>query len=621
MLKNRARSATRAAVYGGVVLLLLLLALFARGFSQNVGEARVGGRYAMFPLFSSRSVERLSLAWNGISLRFSRGSSPAVQGWESTPDGMDILFDGGIRLHLQPGADLGGSIALSPLADAGTGGGAMLSIPFSVSGIPAEASDGAALAWTRAGRTYLLALPSGGAVDPAAGLITLPIGSGTARLSTRGTAAVAAAPVAARPARVKPAPAAPKPDRAAASKLPKEEAMPTADQVQSALAGFTDKAYAGWSGARFTAASALWAMPDGNAGFSEDIGAALLAESIQRGTWQTVLPLWTDALARQQARAPDAQLDLATSTYVGGVRDYLRSLRARKAVQVQKATGLLASSDVGLLSLQGLVPLLLDHGTPELQQSCLGFLTAARDPSRLDMAAGLGLLEALVDWSDYAGAAEPITRALNDLATKRILPAVRTTDAGVFLESAGGSSDVAGSIRCGSLLLRAGPLVSSTLASAVGRGLLTASLGLADADGMLPKAVTLDAGRVTARTGALPPEGIYRFLPTDRFLAREIPLYRQLGSGSWLWTSARILSLESTDSGFSVTLGYPAGIAHHFVIQGIRAFAKVQMHGIAWHADPTYYKYSDGWSYEPSTQTFSAKLTGKSDREEIVVTY
>jgi hypothetical protein len=397
--------------------------------------------------------------------------------------------------------------------------------------------------------------------------------------------------------------------------------MPTAGQLASTLARFTDQAYAGWSGTRFTAADALWSTPGGAASFSEELGVALLAESLQRGTWQVIFPLWTDALARQQNRSPETQIELATSAYVGGVRDYLRSLRARKAAQAQKAADLVSASDVALVSVQGLVPLVLDHGSPALQQSCLGFLTAARDLQKLDMAAGLGLLEALVDWTECVGAAEPVTKTLNDLVAKRILPAVRTTDAGVFLESTSGSSDVAGNVRCGSLLLRAGPVISSTLASAVGRGLLTASLGLADADGILPKALTLDAGRVSARSGSLVPESIYRLLPIDRLIAREVPLARQLGSGSWIWTSARITALESTDTGLRLVLGYPAGIAHHFVIQGIRPFTKVQLHGIAWHSDPTYYKYSDGWSYEPSTRTFSMKLTGKSDQEELVITY
>jgi hypothetical protein len=613
MLKNRARSMTRAAVYGGVVLLLLLLALFARGFSLNVGDARVGGRYTMLPLFSSRSVEQLSLTWNGITLRFSRTAAPAVHAWESTPDGMDILFEGDIRLHLQPGTDLGGSLALDPLADAGSGG-AVLSIPFLLSGVLSETAEGAALAWTRGGRTYLLSLPSGGSVDPSAGLITLPIGSGTARLSARGTAAVAATPRAESATHATPA-------RAASTKLPKEEAMSTPEQVQQAIAQFTDRAYAGWSGTRFSAADSLWSMPGGITGFSEDIGVALLAESIARGTWQTILPLWTNALTRQQGRSPDAQLESTTSAYVGGVRDYLRSLRVRKAAQVQKAADLLSASDAALLSLQGLVPLLLDHGSPTLQQSCLGFLTAARDLQKLDMASSLGLLEALVDWNQYAGAAEPVTKTLDVLVAKRLLPAVRATDAGVFLETSSGSSDVADGIRCGSLLLRAGPVISSTLASAVGRSLLAASLGLADADGVLPQSVMLQAGRVSTRTGSLAPEAVYRLLPTDRLVAREVPLYGRLGSGSWIWTSARIAAFESTDSGLRVSLGYPAGVAHHLVIQGIRPFTKVQMHGIAWHADPSYFKYSDGWSYDPAAQTFSAKLTGKSDQEEILITY
>ena len=45
------------------------------------------------------------------------------------------------------------------------------------------------------------------------------------------------------------------------------------------------------------------------------------------------------------------------------------------------------------------------------------------------------------------------------------------------------------------------------------------------------------------------------------------------------------------------------------------------MHGIPWHSDPSYAKYSDGWDYDPQTQTLFMKLTGKQDKEEVDFTF
>lgn len=607
MQKSPARSALLSVVYGGVVLLLLLLALFARGFSQDVGDARVGGRYTMFPLFPSRSLEELTLSWNGFALRFSRGATPGLRTWESTPDGNEVVFDGDVRLRLSPGNDVGGSLTLAPVP--GTGAGATLVIPFTVTGILSDPPAGAALAWSRAGHTYLLSLPSGAHADASTGTLTLPLGAGAASLRIQGITA-AAAPARATPARATTQPA----------RIPDESAMPSTSQMQAALTGLADKAYAGWSQTRFSSSAAVWTLPDGSAGFSEDIGVGLLAESIARGTWQKIFPLWSDALARQQQRTPNAQLIYSSCTYVGGVRDFVRILPARAGAQVEQARGLLAQSDNAVLATPGLVPLLLDHGSPELMQAALGFLTG-RNVARLDIPGSLGLLEALLGYTEDVSANDAITRAMSDVVTKKILPSVRSTNAGVFLDSGSGASDIRNSIRSGSLLLRAGAALSSPLASAIGRGLLTAAVSLADTNGFLPASLTLASGRISARQGSLAPEAFYQLLPLDRLIPREVPLSRRIGPGTWMWTSARLVAAESTATGIRLVLGYPAGIAHQFVVQGIRPFAQIRLHGIPWHADPTYYKYSDGWAYDAASRTFYVKLTGRTDQEEIDILY
>ena len=356
-------------------------------------------------------------------------------------------------------------------------------------------------------------------------------------------------------------------------------------------------------------------MPDGSAGFSEDIGAALLAEAIARGSWQQYLPVWSAALALQQKRSPDAQLAFSTSTYIGGVRDYARSLRARTAGLIDKAQALLAKQDDALLSIPGLIPLLLDHGSPEVLKAAAAFLES-RSGARLDPALSTGLLESLLDYDQLVDAGDAVSRALKETVDRGIMPRVSTADAGVYLDSGNGTVDVRGSIRGGALLIRAGAVIPSSLASAVGRGLVASALSFADEAGVLPGTLKLASGRVTGHAGALPPESVYALLPLDRYLPREIPL-PQLGQGAWIWTAARVISAAKTGGQITLVLGYPQGIAHNFILQGVKPFSLVHLHGIPWHTDPTYFKYSDGWAYDSTTQTFYVKLTGKLDHEEL----
>ena len=57
------------------------------------------------------------------------------------------------------------------------------------------------------------------------------------------------------------------------------------------------------------------------------------------------------------------------------------------------------------------------------------------------------------------------------------------------------------------------------------------------------------------------------------------------------------------------------------MIQNVRPFSMIRMHGIPWHTDPSYAKYSDGWAYDSGTRTLYVKLTGRQPREEMDIRY
>jgi hypothetical protein len=306
--------------------------------------------------------------------------------------------------------------------------------------------------------------------------------------------------------------------------------------------------------------------------------------------------------------------------YTGGARDFARSLKERTAGLIDNVQALLAQTDDSLLSIPALIPLLLDHGSAELLNAAGAFLQAHAG-TRLDSALTVGLLEGLVDYDQLVDAGDAVNGALKETVDKGIMPRILTAETGVYLDSGSGTVDVGNSIRCGALLMRAGGIMQSTLASAVGRGLVASALSLADEAGILPRTLTLASSAHDAEpAGALPPESVYALLPLDRFIPREIPA-PQLGPGAWIWTAARVQSAQRTEAQITLVLGYPQGVAHHLILQGIRPFAQVRLHGIPWRTDPSYFKYSDGWAYDASTRTLFVKLTGKSEREELDILY
>jgi len=154
----------------------------------------------------------------------------------------------------------------------------------------------------------------------------------------------------------------------------------------------------------------------------------------------------------------------------------------------------------------------------------------------------------------------------------------------------------------------------------VGRALLVSALSLSDEKGYLPASLAIAGGHVKSRSGTIAPESIYSLLPLERYVPRETSLATQLGAGSWVWTSARVSAAVGTATGSSFTFGYPVGVPYHAIIRGIAPFTLLKLHGIPWHADPSYFKYSDGWTYDPKTRTLALKITGRSDQETIDIT-
>jgi hypothetical protein len=88
-----------------------------------------------------------------------------------------------------------------------------------------------------------------------------------------------------------------------------------------------------------------------------------------------------------------------------------------------------------------------------------------------------------------------------------------------------------------------------------------------------------------------------------------------------MWTSATLVSAQSSDAEASLVVAYPLGIAHYMAIQGVKPFAQIRLHSIPWHSDPTYMKYSDGWTYDAGSRTLYLKLTGRLAQEEINIRF
>jgi hypothetical protein len=593
-------------VYASAALLLVCLAVFAGSFSQTVGAARISGRFSPFPLFNRSRLEALTLSWNGLDLSFSRGSSPGLARLETGNGTADIVLGDNERLRLSSPDGAGSTLTLSQVSG-GAATGDVLRMPFRVSGVLQAGPGMDTIAWTQGAGSYQLSLPSNATVDYETRLISLPLAASSPASEIR---FVSLSPKAARELELQAS--------AAVPRLPEEKLLPTQDQLNELLARWADSAYTGWSASRYSAGLGTWKMADGKQGFSENIGTGLLAEALARGTFSSALNTWANAEDNQLSRSPSPQLSFATCVYTGRVKDF--AARPGDAAELERLKGLAAQGDASLAATPGVLLFALDRGGLSTARTILSSLRSL-DSAKLPASSLLTVLESLEDYAQFVGNDATVLSDARTLVTDRLLPSLAATGGAVFLAGPGGSVDVRQSIRCGSLLIRAGSLLQSSQFSALGRGLIVSSLSLASKEGFLPATLTVASGRTAPAAGTIGPESVYAMLPMGRHIPHEVPLFQLMGPGCWVWTAADLVSASQINGEVRLVFAYPAGVAQYLVFRGLPPFKQIRLHGIPWHADSSYAKYSDGWNYNADSRTLFMKVTGKQSTEEVDFTF
>lgn len=591
--------------YLSVIAGLVALSLFGRGATERLGDVRVSVRYAALPLFG-RVVRRGAITYQGLRLSFgpstpvvsaSGGELALIRDMRSLTDGVDIGFERGIRLELRRSEDGSFSLAL-----AGAEGGRLsLTLPLTVPGGLEMLGDAPMVSWRRAGRSFYLSLPQGSQVDPAAGTLALSLAPGSREL--RFGAALGSEDLSAR-------------------WLSDQAALVGEEEYLATRGAFLEEAWKGWTKARRSSDGTLWQGADGRWGFNEEVGPALLAEALARGEYPTQRTLVAAALDRQLREAPGSVQSAAACAFVGGLRERTRRTRNAEAPGIERIRTLLADGDPQLFLVPGLVPFVLDHGPFNLVQEIVSLAGSLRAAS-IEPAVSVGVLEAYLDYDRYVAEGGAMAGRAREVVRKRLIPSIRKTDDGLFLLSALGRVETVASIRCGSLLMRAGDELDDAQVAAIGRTLVASAVALAGANGFLPSSLELSGAAARPSDDAAPvaPESVYPYVAADRHLPREIPLHLEVGPGVWLWTAADLVSVEAASGGFSLTIAFPQGQPHYFIVDGVRSVSRLELHGTTWRSASTYAQYSDGWVYEPDGQTLYVKLTGKADTETISVTY
>ena len=344
----------------------------------------------------------------------------------------------------------------------------------------------------------------------------------------------------------------------------------TEEEYKEILALYKTASYNGWK-SRFDKNLGTWTLPDGNSSFDEKTLVCEITEALRYGEYSLLLPDLLKAAEKNSSR-----LSWYSAPFTGDI--------------VNKGAPLLRGNPAQLLKQLNTLQI---EGNPEESPYKEILELAAIQNSGEDLD-----IEAWVE--------------------ERIYPLIVWLEEGLFLFHP--DNPVCYStqnIQAAEMLIKAGEITGSKQLIRIGQKILISVLAKSDENGFLPARITFSRERASQGEGFLRPEDIYCSFFSGDFTPRVIDLTNQEGTGSWLFTAAEDIRINSDNKSISLDLIYPKGQVHHIILSGIEPFDRIILHGIRWKSDPRFQRYSDGWVYDSVNKVLYVKIRQRTGKETI----
>jgi len=600
-------------LYIGVILFFVFMQFQAREeFRAKVGSLSVSGVYAK-TLGGGQRMRHIEVRFHDLQMDFSQSSSAIagfgplrekklpVESFSQFPDGFEIAFSDGTALRFVVEGALGDRVAVNPIIPRRLEGMRTLSLPFTfvegagarVKGVPLLSHKGPA------GIVYV-SLPGGSQIDTERGRFVLQMESdGPKNFIVF--------------------------ERLLEEQEPylywfsRNYTLIDQEEFTEKIESYLKRSYQYWNGVFI-----------GNPSSEEligDLGISLISEAIRRGEYRRTLAVISRNLRQLLRDNADNPSLYSSAAYLGNLPSFLSARQRRAADEIDRITDLIKRAEFSVFRTPKLLRFILNHAPFSLAEEVLRLADSVQlETAEVDTL--IYLVNVYLEAVEYLDIGEVSFARVSDIIDRFLLPEIKKTSKGLFFS--GSSSTEASdadlynlyeSILIGNAMMRAGETLAKESYISLGRTLICSVLDLADAEGFVPARVRIQDGEADPIGDLLPPESIYMLVPGVHYTPAEYPLYSYLYPGSWIWTTSRLTDVRIDDRQYRFFFTFPAGETHYLLIQGIRPMASLIMHGISWKSDPEYFRYTDGWAYDESTQTLFVKLTHRLDTEELVLNY
>ena len=384
------------------------------------------------------------------------------------------------------------------------------------------------------------------------------------------------------------------------------------------MSTWRDKAWSGLSGTAFNAGDATWARGAGSPpAFSEEAFIAYMAEALRRGNVEAAAALVPVVRSRHADAVTWKSVPLAGRSTTAMV-----DFEKRNLTEVKTAERLVQTRSSDLFYQRGVVPLLFDRAPYSLAQEAMTFARTL-DFSKSSAAQATILIESWLDARNYLSDDQnPFAKAY-ELVDKAMTPMIRKVEGSFHLQTGSdGLCDTRIGLQAGKALIRLAESLDKPIYAGIGQSLVTSLLKLAGEDGSVPASVTVTGNTVVRSQDLLPAAAIYEIVGDSPYYPHAISFYKTLGPGSWAWTSAPGIALESSPEKTVYSMDWPVGASHYLVLYGVKPFTRIQLYGLDYNMDASFENYNaSGYFYKRAAGAMYLKMRHKSRTEDIKLYY
>ena len=391
--------------------------------------------------------------------------------------------------------------------------------------------------------------------------------------------------------------------------------------VEAAISEFVNTAFTRWRSDRYSPEHGTWTFADGGTRFDERIAVALLAEAWSRDDYARV----RSEMRNAQGLHTDATSHRIAG-YLGELNEYGEAMVSEIEGEIDRIRDLIEDDDPSVfrrddpLTDRSVFNVVEAHAEPELLARLLDLAESA-DLASLEFPELLSLYEAQYSYPDtrVESTHERLTM-LKDRIDDLLIPRVRNTENGFFMETGDQTVNVAASLRTGLALTAANP--SDERVKQLGRHLIHDSLGLFDNNLRGPGTLTLDGMSIVGSGGHTDTIDAYPYLSENPRLPSVIPLPPPFEPGGFIWTIVDVSDIQVDENRLSFGISAPADRTHYLFVHGAPSVSRVSMFGLDnWRDDPNFEQYIRGRHYDPGTGTLSIKYTDEDSHSTIAVHY